>query len=197
MSLSEAHCGVQSEDTRAPTPYLCCTSLRVSVRWRGLQRGLHQNLSGTGQCQVGSAVRPVCRAEQECIPVLISGEGRPKEKQTSAPKDTDASSRESVLSCPALVGRFKAAGQIPNDSVWHGACDLRHVSLLLPFTSLLTHIWIVLIQNSDRAPASSGMTSSSRGLKQGVRLFWRDPRFKNVQIPYVQLLLQCNLLRHS
>lgn len=143
MQLSEAQRGVQSKNTLSSAPYLC--TLQCGWVFAGGEMGGRDEWSGRGVSVVlgmgtgasrdwtlssGVNRRAGLWAHQECS-LLISFKGAwdsLKEKQTSLLEDTDGSYGRFFLPRLALVGRFKAAVQIPNDSICHERSDLRHVS---------------------------------------------------------------------
>ena len=165
MQLSEAQCGVQSENTRPPCSLSVLSSVWVSV----LVQADGREMSGaaeeeeeeeeeeegvvfvlvvsgalepivTGHCQVGSAARPARGLGRNAAVLSVVEELETLGKKSKRLCSNAHSGPEAdSSSCPrlALVGRFKAAVQIPGDSDCHGGCDGRHVppspSPLLPF----------------------------------------------------------------
>lgn len=127
----------------------CLLEGRWGERWVERPRSFCVLGMGTGASRDWTLSSGVNRraglwAHKECS-LLISFKGAwdsLKEKQTSLLEDTDGSYGRFFLPCFALVGRFKAALQIPNDSICHEGSDLRHVSF---FYHLISHTANILI----------------------------------------------------
>lgn len=92
----------------------------------------------TGHCQVGSAAGPACDLTRNAaiLSVVKGFETLWKKSKCLCRKTQMGPMGNFSLPCFGLVGRFKAAVQIPSDSTCHAGCDWRcfsSLSLHLPF----------------------------------------------------------------